>query len=179
MAHDESICGAGVDMSKVHHELKDHSRPVEQMHTAIHLLYEGVRKVLPGQIVQCGAEVFADRAQLDISYRQAATDEQRQALEDFVNAEIAADIPVQMEQLEADDAEKLGLLTAESAKGYRERQQKVKVCSIGDESTGYVSRKICIGFHAERTGEVGRIRIAEEKESPSGVRRIIIERVKG
>ena len=45
--------------------------------------------------------------------------------------------------------------------------ERVKTYTIGD-----FSKEICGGPHAERTGELGRFRIAKEQSCAAGVRRI-------
>jgi len=92
------------------------------------------------------------------------TDEQKKAVEDFVNEAIAAKVPVVMEELTLDEAKERG------AEGAFEHKygEKVKVYTI----EGY-SKEICGGPHVESTGDIkGTFKIKKEESSSSGVRRI-------
>lgn len=166
------VCGVGVSMASVHHELADHTPETMREHTAAHLLFEGLRKVLGNEVVQCGAMINPKMLQFDFSGDTPLTPAQTQEIEKSVNDYIAQDFPVSMEELDVDEAKGIGILDAAREAKFRESGKKVPVCSIGDAKRGYVSRKLCLGFHANSTGELGRFKIKEAKPSPAGVRRI-------
>ena len=81
-----------------------------------------------------------------------------------VNEIITTDLPVKMEEMTLEEAQKSGAMGLFINKYDSE---KVKVYSVGD-----VSKEICGGPHVERTGTMGHFRIVKEEASSAGVRRI-------
>lgn len=144
--------------------LADHSEKTTALHTAAHLMLAGLRKTLGDHIHQKGSNITEERIRFDFSHPEKLTDEQKKAVEDFVNEAIRAKVPVVMEELSLDDAK------AHGAEGAFEHKygEKVKVYSI----EGY-SKEICGGPHVANTGDIkGVFRIKKEESSSSGVRRI-------
>ena len=80
-----------------------------------------------------------------------------------VNEAIAADVPVQCEEMTVEQAKAAGAIGLFESK-YGER---VKTYSIGD-----FSKEICGGPHAASTGELGTFKIVKEQSSGAGIRRI-------
>ena len=140
-------------------------------HTATHLLGAALRKVLDApDLQQHGSNITADRLRFDFNHDKL-TPEEKQAVEDQVNAWIDADLPVSFAVYPTDEALKMGAIGA-----FGERYgDKVKVYSIG-EGDNIVSFEVCGGPHVEHTGVLAeggkRFKITKEESSSAGIRRI-------
>ncbi len=140
-------------------------------HTATHLLGAALRKVLKApDLQQHGSNITAQRLRFDFNHDKL-TPEEKQAVEDQVNAWIDADLPVSYQIYPTDEALKMGAVGA-----FGERYgDKVKVYSIG-EGDNIVSFEVCGGPHVEHTGILAeggkRFKITKEESSSAGIRRI-------
>ncbi len=143
--------------------LADNSEMVTKLHTATHLLHAALRKVLGDSVKQKGSNITAERLRFDFLYPEKMTDEQKKEVEALVNSAINDKVSIEMKEMHPDEAEKLGALGF-----FKDKYgDVVKVYTIGKYST-----EICGGPHVENTSELGRFRIASEKSSSRGVRRI-------
>ena len=140
-------------------------------HTATHLLGAALRKVLKApDLQQHGSNITAQRLRFDFNHDKL-TPEEKQAVEDQVNAWIDADLPVSFAVYPTDEALKMGAIGA-----FGERYgDEVKVYSIG-EGDNVVSFEVCGGPHVEHTGVLAeggkRFKITKEESSSAGIRRI-------
>ena len=140
-------------------------------HTATHLLGAALRKVLKApDLQQHGSNITAERLRFDFNHDKL-TSEEKQAVEDQVNAWIDADLPVSYRVYPTDEALKMGAIGA-----FGERYgNEVKVYSIG-EGENRVSFEVCGGPHVEHTGTLAeggkRFKINKEESSSAGIRRI-------
>lgn len=140
-------------------------------HTATHLLGAALRKVLKApDLQQHGSNITAERLRFDFNHDKL-TLEEKQAVEDQVNAWIDADLPVSFAVYPTDEALKMGAIGA-----FGERYgDEVKVYSIG-EGDNVVSFEVCGGPHVEHTGILAeggkRFKITKEESSSAGIRRI-------
>ncbi|MCK5133567.1 MAG: alanine--tRNA ligase [Candidatus Sabulitectum sp.] len=143
--------------------LADNSEMVTKLHTATHLLHAALRKVLGDSVKQKGSNITAERLRFDFLYPEKMTDEQKKEVEALVNSAINDKISIEMKEMHPDEAEKLGALGF-----FKDKYgDVVKVYTIGKYST-----EICGGPHVQNTSELGRFRIASEKSSSRGIRRI-------
>lgn len=147
--------------------LQDSGEETAKLHTATHLLLAALRKVLGEQVFQKGSNITAERLRLDFSYGEKMTPEQIAEVEELVNEAIQADLEVQKAEMSLEEAKKIGAMGVFEAK-YGEF---ISVYSILDGEK-VVSREICGGPHASRTGALGHFRIQKEEASSAGVRRI-------
>ncbi len=149
--------------------LADSSEATAALHSATHLLQAALRKVLGTHVEQRGSNITAERLRFDFSHEEKLTPEQLKQVEDLVNDAIRRDLPIVCEEMDLESAKKSG------AMGLFENKYdtKVKVYTMGD-----VSKEICGGPHANRTGELGVFKIKKEESSSRGVRRIkaVLER---
>ncbi len=144
--------------------LADTGELTARLHTATHLMHRALKEVLNDPSVnQRGSNITPERLRFDFSFGRAMTPEELKAVEDKVNAAIAADVPVVCEEMTVDEAKAQGAVGLFTAK-YGE---KVKVYTMGE-----FSKEICGGPHAARTGELGHFKIVKEQSSSAGVRRI-------
>jgi alanyl-tRNA synthetase len=148
--------------------LADHSEITTKYHTATHLLQKALKTVLGDHVAHKGSNNTAERMRFDFAHNAAMTKDEVQRVEDMVNAQIAADLPVTMEVMELDAAKKSGA-TALFGEKY---ESKVKVYTIGKSATDYFSKEVCGGPHVEHTGLIGKFTIQKEQSSSAGVRRI-------
>lgn len=132
-------------------------------HTATHLLQAALRAVLNEDVAQRGSKVSPDSVRFDFSFGRAMTAEEKQAVEDMVNAWIAADLPVEHAEMSMDAARARGAMALFGEK----YGDTVRVISAGD-----VSCELCGGTHIHHTGEIIRAKINKEKSISSGIRRI-------
>ncbi|MBQ3047889.1 MAG: alanine--tRNA ligase [Clostridia bacterium] len=143
--------------------LADTGEQTTKLHTAVHILQAGLRKLISSDIYQKGSNITSERLRFDFNCDHKLTEEEKQKLEDFVNDVIKKDIPVVCEEMTLDQAKEKGAL------GVFEHKygDVVKVYTIDG-----VSCEICGGPHASRTGELKKFKIIKEESSSAGVRRI-------
>lgn len=143
--------------------LADHSEQTTKYHTANHLMYAALRKVLGDHVIQRGSNITEERLRFDFSHPEKVTPEQIKEVEDLVNEQIKKDLKVSMEEMLTTDAFAKGAIGAFGDK----YGDTVKVYTIGD-----FSKEICGGPHVEHTGVLGHFKITKEESSSAGVRRI-------
>ena len=151
--------------------LEGHDSIHLKYHTATHLLGAALRKVLNApDLQQHGSNITADRLRFDFNHDKL-TPEEKQAVEDQVNAWIDEDLPVSFAVYPTDEALNMGAIGA-----FGERYgDEVKVYSIGKDGN-IVSFEVCGGPHVEHTGVLSedgkRFKITKEESSSAGIRRI-------
>jgi alanyl-tRNA synthetase len=149
--------------------LADHSAVVTRFHTATHLLHSALRQVLGDHVHQEGSNITADRLRFDFSHPQALTDTELQQVENWINDQIKADLPVSKSSMPKDEALESGALAF-----FKEKYPNiVTVYTIGDEDK-WVSRELCGGPHVSHTSEIGEVEIFKQKASSAGVRRVYL-----
>ena len=151
--------------------LEGHDSIHLKYHTATHLLGAALRKVLNApDLQQHGSNITADRLRFDFNHDKL-TPEEKQAVEDQVNAWIDEDLPVSFAIYPTNEALNMGAIGA-----FGERYgDEVKVYSIGKDGN-IVSFEVCGGPHVEHTGVLSedgkRFKITKEESSSAGIRRI-------
>ncbi|HEX4548616.1 alanine--tRNA ligase [Pseudomonas sp.] len=133
-------------------------------HSATHLLHAALRQVLGEHVQQKGSLVDSQRLRFDFSHFEAIKPEQIKALEDIVNAEIRKNSAVETEETDIETAKQKGAMALFGEK----YGDNVRVLSMG----GDFSVELCGGIHANRTGDIGLLKIISEGGVASGVRRI-------
>ncbi|MBF0204348.1 MAG: alanine--tRNA ligase [Desulfamplus sp.] len=132
-------------------------------HTATHILHSALRKVLGDHVKQAGSLVTSDRLRFDFTHFSAITRQEIVAIEQYVNANIRLNVPLETMEMGMEEAVKSGA-TALFEEKYGDQ---VRVVSMGD-----FSRELCGGTHTGRTGNIGLFQIVSEAGIASGVRRI-------
>jgi alanyl-tRNA synthetase len=135
----------------------------ELNHTATHILHSVLRQVLGDHVKQAGSMVAPDRLRFDFTHFSQVDAQTLEEIETLVNERIRANVPVQIEEMEAEKAFKTGA-TALFEEKYGDR---VRVISLSD-----FSKELCGGTHTGRTGNIGLFKIVGESSVASGVRRI-------
>lgn len=138
-------------------------------HTATHLLNWALRHEFGDTVRQMGSDINPERLRFDFAFDRKVTAEELQTIENLVNDKINENLPVYVEEMPKEDAEKLGAVAFFKHK----YPAIVKVYSIGSEpSGGVISREFCGGPHVEYTGQIGSFKITKEEAVSAGVRRI-------
>ena len=138
-------------------------RATELNHTATHILHSVLRSVLGDHVKQQGSLVAPDRLRFDFSHFSQVDAQTLEQIETLVNERIRANVPVAIEEMEAEEAFQTGA-TALFEEKYGDR---VRVISLSD-----FSKELCGGTHTDRTGNIGLFKILSESSVASGVRRI-------
>jgi len=144
--------------------LADNTESTTRLHTACHMLNQALREVLNNKdIMQKGSNITPERLRFDFNFDRKLTSEEKEKIEDLMNEKISESLPVTMQEMSVEEANKSG------AKGVFDDKygDKVKVYKIGD-----FSKEICAGPHVKNTSELGHFKIKKEQSSSSGVRRI-------
>ncbi len=134
-----------------------------QNHTATHILHAVLRQVLGDHVKQAGSLVSPDRLRFDFTHFSQVDSQELDKIETLVNQRIRENIPVQIAEMDAEEAFKTDA-TALFEEKYGDR---VRVISLA----GF-SKELCGGTHTDRTGNIGLFKIVGESSVASGVRRI-------
>ncbi len=134
-------------------------------HSATHLLHAALRKVLGEHVQQKGSLVDSRRLRFDFSHPEALSAQQLKEIESIVNEQVRGNTGVRTRLMNMDDAVAAGAMALFGEKYGNE----VRVLSMGEDD---FSVELCGGTHADRTGDIGLLRIVSETGIASGVRRI-------
>lgn len=132
-------------------------------HSCTHLLHKALREILGNHVEQAGSLVDAHRLRFDFTHFQSLTGEEIHMVEDLVNQEIKAALPVVTEVMDVESAKKSGAMALFGEKYHGD----VRVVSMGD-----FSKELCGGTHVKNTSEIGAFKIISESGIAAGVRRI-------
>jgi alanyl-tRNA synthetase len=136
---------------------------LRQHHTGTHLLHAALRKVLGTHVTQAGSLVAPDHLRFDFSHGGSLKDREVEDVQDLVNEQVQANIPVRRTEMDLDAALKSGAMALFGEK----YGQRVSVVRIGDFST-----ELCGGTHLDQTGQIGLLKVETEGAVAAGVRRI-------
>ena len=132
-------------------------------HTGTHLLHAALRRILGTHVTQAGSLVAPDHLRFDFSHGASLKDRDVEQIEELVNEQVQANVPVTHSEMDLDEALRMSAMELFGEK-YGNR---VRVIKIGDFST-----ELCGGTHLDQTGEIGLLKIAAEGAVASGVRRV-------
>ena len=142
----------------------EHSRSSTALnHSATHLLHAALQQILGDHVVQKGLLVNAHRLRFDFSHFEPVNEQQLHQLERLVNQQIRLNHEIETEVMSLEQAKKSGAMALFGEK----YDDNVRVLRMSDFST-----ELCGGIHANRTGDIGLIKIISETGVASGIRRI-------
>lgn len=143
----------------------------KKYHTATHLMYAALKRVVGDHVTQHGSNITEERLRFDFNNDGKVTRDQLDEVERLVNEWISWDLPVSFQEYPTDQAFEMGAIGAFGDK-YGET---VKVYKMGDEPRR-VSFEICGGPHVDSTvqlAEGGKVfKITKEEASSAGIRRV-------
>lgn len=143
----------------------------KKLHTANHLMYAALKKVVGEHVTQHGSNITEERLRFDFNNDMKVTREQLDEVEDYVNEWISWDLPVSFKEYPTQQAFEMGAIGA-----FGDRYgDTVKVYQMG-EGDKRVSFEICGGPHVDHTGQLEdggkRFKITKEEASSAGIRRV-------
>ncbi len=132
-------------------------------HSATHLLHQALRKVLGEHVEQKGSMVRSASLRFDFSHFAKLTDEQLTEVEQFVNARISEQLPLEENRNNTHAA-----AVADGAIGLFGEKYGDVVRTIKFGS----SYELCGGTHVKNTADIWHFKITSEAAVAAGIRRI-------
>ena len=140
-------------------------KTITRHHTATHIINAAARNALGSWVWQHSAFKDVDYARLDITHHSSLKREDIIRIEQLANNIVLANVPIEIEILDRNDAEQ--------RYGFRIYQggyvpsRKVRIVKVKDWDI-----EACAGTHCKRTGEIGLIKIVKAERVQDGVVRL-------
>ncbi|HEX2705745.1 MAG TPA: alanine--tRNA ligase, partial [Candidatus Lustribacter sp.] len=138
-------------------------RAISRAHTATHMVHKAVREALGETATQAGSENAPGRFRFDFSAQSAVPPSVLHDVEARVNAILLDDLSVHADVMTQEQARGIGAMALFGEK----YGDAVRVISVGDWA-----RELCGGTHAQRTGQLGVVKLLGESSIGAGVRRV-------
>jgi alanyl-tRNA synthetase len=138
-------------------------RSISRSHTATHMVHKAFREALGETATQAGSENSPGRFRFDFSASGSVPASAMNDVEARVNDLVMADLGVHAEVMTQEEAVRSGAMALFGEK----YGDQVRVISVGDWA-----RELCGGTHAQRSGQLGVVKLLGESSIGSGVRRV-------
>ncbi|MGC1206449.1 MAG: alanine--tRNA ligase [Ornithinimicrobium sp.] len=138
-------------------------RSISRAHTATHMVHKAIREALGESATQAGSENAPGRFRFDFNATSAVPPSVLVDVEARVNALLLDDLPVRAEVMTQQQARDSGAMALFGEK----YGDEVRVVSVGDWAS-----ELCGGTHAQRSGQLGVVKLMGEASIGAGVRRV-------
>jgi alanyl-tRNA synthetase len=165
IVHRSKVVSGEVGTGEQAHALVDidRRRAISRAHTATHMVHKAIREALGDTATQAGSENAPGRFRFDFNASAAVPLSVMSDVEAKVNALLLEDLPVHAEVMTQNQARAVGAMALFGEK----YGDAVRVVSVGDWA-----RELCGGTHAQRSGQLGLVKLLGEASIGSGVRRV-------
>ena len=165
IAHRAKVLEGEVTLGVGAHSVVDveRRRAISRAHTATHMVHKAFREALGDTATQAGSENAPGRFRFDFAAAGAVPPSVVRDVEHRVNALLADDLPVSAELMSQEQAVASGAMALFGEK----YGDEVRVVSVGDWA-----RELCGGTHAQRSGQLGLVKLLGEASIGAGVRRV-------
>ncbi len=138
-------------------------RSISRAHTATHMVHKAIREALGESATQAGSENAPGRFRFDFNATSAVPPSVLIDVEARVNALLLDDLPVRADVMTQQQARDSGAMALFGEK----YGDEVRVVSVGDWAS-----ELCGGTHAQRSGQLGVVKLMGEASIGAGVRRV-------
>jgi len=138
-------------------------RGISRAHTATHMVHKAMREALGETATQAGSLNRPGSFRFDFNAGAPIPATVLRDVEAEVNAKLLDDLPVHAEVMSQQEAVDSGAMALFGEK----YGAQVRVVSVGDWA-----RELCGGTHAQRSGQLGVVKLLSEASIASGVRRV-------
>ncbi|MTB73177.1 alanine--tRNA ligase [Arsenicicoccus sp. MKL-02] len=165
IVHKATVVSGEVVPGLAAHALVDlqRRRSISRAHTATHMVHKAIREALGDTATQAGSENAPGRFRFDFNATSAVPVSVLGEVESKVNTMLLEDLEVRADVMTQEEAVASGAMALFGEKYGNE----VRVISVGDWA-----RELCGGTHAQRSGQLGVVKLLGEASIGSGVRRV-------
>ncbi len=165
IVHRATVREGEVDTGEHAHSSVDleRRRSISRAHTATHMVHKAIREALGESATQAGSENAPGRFRFDFNATSALPPSVLVDVEARVNTVLMDDLPVRAEVMTQQQARDAGAMALFGEK----YGDEVRVVSVGDWAS-----ELCGGTHAQRSGQLGVVKLMGEASIGAGVRRV-------